>query len=95
MVICSVPRRRLTHVAAGDETPPEGRVCDDLDPEFSRSLQQSNGVILDVQGEGRVFDLDSRDGMDGMRPTKSQSRDLRESDVFDLPGSRGTKDSGL
>ena len=78
---------QLTYVAAGDETTSKGGTCDDLDAEFPRGLQEPDGIILDVQGEGRVLDLDSGDGVDGVCPAKSWSRDLVESNVFDLPGS--------
>ena len=78
----------MTYVATGDEAPSEGRVCDDLDAEFPRGLQEPDGLILDVQSEGRVLDLDGKNGVDSVRPAKSRSRDLRESEVFNLPGSR-------
>ena len=73
---------------AGDETPPEWRVRDDLDAEFPRSLQEPDGLILNVQGEGGVLDLDGRDGVDCVYPTKGRSGDFREPEVFDLSGSR-------
>ena len=47
-----------TYVAAGDEAPSERGVGDDLDPEFSRGFQEPNGLIFDVQCEGRILDLD-------------------------------------
>ena len=77
----------MTYVATGDEASSEGRVCDNLDAEFPRGLQEPNGLVLDVQGEGRILDLDSGDRVDGMRPAKGRSRDLGESEMFDLPGS--------
>ena len=81
-------RGELTYVAAGDEAPSERGVCDDFDAKFPRGLQESDGLVLNVQGERRVFDLDSGDGVDGVCPTEGRSRNLRESEVFDLPGSR-------
>lgn len=64
--------RCSTHVATSDESPSERRVRDDFDPEFSRSLQESDGFILDVQGEGRVFDFDGGNGVNSMCPTKGR-----------------------
>ena len=78
----------MAHIAAGDKASSEGRVCDDLDAELPHGLQESDALILDVQGEGRVLDLDGRDGVDSVCPTKGRSRDLGESDVFELSGSR-------
>ena len=67
-------------------------MCDDLDTEFHRSLQESDGIILDVHNkqvkliparapEGGVLDLDSGDGVDRVCPAKSWSRDLVESEL--------------
>jgi len=64
--------RCSTHVATSDESSSERRVCDDFDPEFPRSLQESDGLILDVQSEGRVFDFDGGDGVNSMCPTKGR-----------------------
>ena len=79
-----VTRRQLAYVAAGDETPSERSIRDDLDAEFPRGLQESDGLILNIQGEGRVLNLDGRDGVDGVCPAKSRSRDLTESEMFNF-----------
>ena len=78
----------MTCIAAGDETPSEGRISNDLDPKLPSGLQEADGLVLDVQGEWRVLDLDGGDGVDGVCPAKGRSRDLGESEVFDLPGPR-------
>ena len=77
----------MTHITASNETPSEGSVCDDLDSEFPRGLHESDSVGLDVQGKSRVFDLDGRNRMNGMCPTKGRSRDLTEPDVSDFSSS--------
>ena len=82
----TIAPKQLTYVATGDETPAKGSVCDDLDSKLPRSLQDSNRLILDVQGEGGIFNLDGRDWVDQVCPAKGRSRNLREPDVFDLPG---------
>lgn len=63
-------------MAVGDGTL-RGRIYDDLDPELSLGLLESDGPALD-----------GRDDMEGMRPTKGESRDLKEFEVFGLPNSR-------
>lgn len=78
---------KLTHVATSDETPAEGSVRDNLYIKVPGSLQKSDGFILNVQGEWRIFDLDGRYRMDCVCPAKGRSRDLAESDVFDLSNS--------
>ena len=75
-----------TYVAASEETPPERSVGDDLDPEFPRGFQEPDGLILDVQREGRVLDLDGGDGVNGMCSAKGRSGDLRQSNMSELPG---------
>jgi len=75
----------LAYVAAGDEAPSEGRICDDLDAKFPRGLQESDGLILDVQGEGRVLDLDGGDGVDGVCPAKGGSRDFESPRYLTFP----------
>jgi len=62
--------RRPTHIAASDETPSEGSVCDHLDPKFPRSLQESNRLVFDLQRERRVFYFNCRDRVDGVCPSK-------------------------
>jgi hypothetical protein len=54
----------------GEEPSSEGRVRDDCDAELSRCLQESEFIILDVKVEGRVFDLESGNGMDCVGPTE-------------------------
>ena len=63
----------MTHVAASDETPSEGRVRDDLDAELPCGLQKSNSLVLNIQGEGRIFYFNGCDRVDGVRSTKSRS----------------------
>lgn len=38
----------ITHIAAGEQAPSEGRIRNDLHAEFSRSPQKSDGLPLDV-----------------------------------------------
>ena len=85
----------ITYVATGDETPAEGSVCDNLDTELPRHLQESDRFILDVQGEWGIFNLDGRDRMDRMCPAKGRNRDLAESDVFNLSSPTRGKGSCL
>jgi hypothetical protein len=69
-------------------------VCDDLDDELPRGLRGVNGLALDVRDQGgeQVFNQGARDEVDVVYPTKGRSRDLGESEVFDLPGSREDED---
>ena len=77
----------IIDLRGGRWRPFRGRVYDDFDTELPRCLHESDGPVLDVQGEWRVLNLDGCDG--GMRPTKSRTRDLGESEVFGLPSPRG------
>ena len=52
-----------------------------------RGLQESDSFALDVHYQSWVFNLDCRDGVDGMRSAKGRNRDLREPEAFGLPGS--------
>ncbi len=53
-----------TYILTGDQSSSKGRVCHDRDTELSGSLEEGDLVGFDIEDQGRVFDLESRDGMD-------------------------------
>ena len=59
-----------------EEPAAERRVRDDLDAKLASSLEQRDRVVLDVEREGRVFDLQCRDGVHGVRAAEGGGRDL-------------------
>ena len=65
-----------THVFACDETTSERSIRYDRDTELASGLQQTDLLVLDVQGEGRILDLDGSDRVDGMCAPKSRCGDL-------------------
>ena len=50
-------------LATSDESPSGGGIYDDPDTKLPHSLQGSNEVVFNVQGDGQVLDLDGGDGV--------------------------------
>ena len=72
------------HPLAEEEAVPKRRVRDDLDSELARRLEQRGLLVLNVERNGRMFDLDCRDGVHGVCAAKGFGADLREPKVLDL-----------
>ena len=54
-----------------------------------RGLEESDLVVLDVECEGRVLDLDGRDGVHSMRASERIRGYLGKAKMLDLPLPRG------
>ena len=73
-----------TYISASEESTPECAVRDDLDSKLSRSLQETDFLVLDFGREGRKFHLDNGNGVYGVCATKGICADFREADVPNL-----------
>jgi hypothetical protein len=94
-VLLAVPWHRPPEVALlkvirglvlpGEQTTAQRRVSDNGDAELTSGSEDVKLGVLDIEREGRIFDLDSGDGVDGLSTTEGGSGNLREADVLDLP----------
>ena len=80
-----------THVFARQEAASQRRVCDDSDAELTRCLEETDLLVLDVEREGRVLDLDGRNGVHRVCTPQALRRAFGKTDVLHFPGSRRHK----
>lgn len=76
-------------VRARQEAAAERRVGDDGDAELAAGGEQGDGGKLDVEAEGRVFDLYGGDGVDGVGAAEGGRGAFGEAEVFDFAFAAG------
>lgn len=69
---------------ASEHTTTDRRVGNDGNTELTAGLEETDLVALDIQGEGRVFNLNCIDVLHLACSTKRFAAALRETDILDL-----------
>lgn len=80
--------RNHTHNGTSQQAASNRRISYDSNTEFATSLEDSNFLILYIKAEGRVFDLNCRNRMNGMCAAKSVGRYFGKAEISHFPFSR-------
>ena len=72
------------YVLTSQETTTKRRVGDNSDAELLARFEESDLLVFDIEREGRVLDLEGRDGVHRMRATESLLRAFGQANVANL-----------